>query len=280
MATRAAATVVRRRHRVVWAALGLAFASFAAGGKKRRTPPEPPDLPARVNQLVLELYGVPLDESAPIATQIQQLVLGDLIAWLRQHPPSGESADVPYEVQVRREMESAFSKLHAPFVAEPAAFARPWKGGTLIGAAYMLGWSDQDRTNVVALYQARAGDVRLAAVTSFVPGAEVHFAFPAAPGAASFDFLVYGTRLGKSHPRLSAVLYAFDGQTLAPTWKSIDNYDGTLSVEGDRIVIRYLQEQEFIQATEAGGMPPRYEAVYRVTPQGVDLLRQQTLPDR
>ncbi len=47
MATRAAATVVRRRHRVVWAALGLAFASFADGGKKRRTPPEPPDLLAR-----------------------------------------------------------------------------------------------------------------------------------------------------------------------------------------------------------------------------------------
>lgn len=275
--------------RMTFAALVSAclWSAPAYAGKKHKNT-APPDLPTRVNNLVLQLNGVPLDESGPIASQVQKLVFDDLDQWLRAHPPGEDQSvtasarastvPIPYDVKVRREMEYAFSKLHYPFVGEPAAFAKPWKGTTLVGAGYMLGWTDQDRTNIVALYECRDGESRQVAVTPFVPGNDLHYDFVPASGAGAFRFLVYGWRLGKSHPRLSAELFSFDGQTLKPLWKTVDAYDGKIDVNGSEIDIRYLKEQEFIQSVEQGRTPPRYEAIYKFTPSGIELVTDQPIP--
>lgn len=269
---------------VLVAAVGVwALAAYA---RKKPKNIAPPDLPTHVNNLVRQLSGVPLDESEPIAAQVQKLVFDDLDRWLNEHPPGNDqpvpaspgAVQIPYDVKVRREMEYAFSKLHYPFVGQPAAFTKTWKGATLVGAGYMLGWTDQDRTNVVALFESRDGKSRQVAVKPFVPGNDLHYSFFPDSAAGDFRFLVYGWRLGKSHPRLSAVLYSFDGQALKPVWKNVDAYDGKIDVNGDAIAIRYLKEQEFVQAVEQGRTPPRYEATYKVTPHGITLTSDQPIP--
>ncbi len=256
----------------------MVIASGVAQAKKKKPrtlPPPPPDLPGHVNYLARQLYAVPLDESEPITSQIQKLIIDHFQEWLPGRMLSAGPA-AP-DVLIRREVENVFSELHYPFFGQPAVFVQPWKDSQLIAVGYTLGWSDYDRANVVALFESREGKTRLAAVTNFVPRTDLHYEF-LTPQAENFRFIVYGTRPGKSQPRLSAILYASDGQSLKPLWKIEDAYDGKVDVSQDKVVIRYLKEDEYIREVARRRKPPRHEAVYRITPQGLTLETDHEIP--
>jgi hypothetical protein len=184
----------------------------------------------------------------------------------------------PSGVDVRRELESVFYKLRYPVNCKPAAFAEPWKGGLLIGAGYSLGWTDINRVNTVALFENREGKTRLATVANFIPGADVRYEFVKAPGTDDFRFFVYGLKLGKSHSRLAAVLCSYDGQTLKSLWQVDDMYDGKMTVEDDRVIIRFLKEDEYIREVAQRRKPPRHESIYKITPRGLELQSQREIP--
>src|ERR1700737_4557031 len=84
------------------------WSAAPAGGKSKKSrslPPPPTDLPGHVNYLARQLASVPLDESDPLTSQIQELVIGHLQDWMAHHPPGAATGVVPYDVQVRREIE-------------------------------------------------------------------------------------------------------------------------------------------------------------------------------
>jgi hypothetical protein len=253
-------------------------AGHAAKKKRKALQPPPADLPGHVNYLARQLLGVPLDESQPITSQVQKLVVDHFEQWLGNRASLASSNDSPRDVQVRRELESVFAQLHYPLYAWPAVFVQPWRGATLTGVGYTLGWSDYDRANVVALYETRESSTRLAAVTNFVPHTDLHYEFLAAPPSGDFWFVIYGTRLGKSQPRLTAVLYSFDGHSLKSLWEVRDAYDGKIDVGRDRVTIQYLKEDEYIRETAHRRKPPRYEAAYTATPQGLTLQSEREIP--
>lgn len=257
---------------VLMIAVGVVGLGVAQEGKKKpkTLPPPPADLPGHVNYLAQQLYGVPLDEAGPVTDQIQKLVLDHLQQWLADRPRS--------DVEARRELESIFSKLHYPLFGQPAVFHRPWRGGVVIGAGYTLGWTDYDRVNVLALFDRRDGKTRLAAVSNFVPRTDLHYEFLPALGSDAFRFFVYGWRLGKSQLRLTAILYAFDGQSLKPLWETHDVYDGKMDVGPDKVVIRYLKEDEYVREVAHRRKPPRHEAIYKLTSQGLELEADHEIP--
>ena len=254
--------------------------SVWARKKKHKPQGPPPDLAGHVEYLARQLYGLHLDESGPLTSQIQKLVLDHMQEWLSQHPPSDKPTFVPYHVDARRELENVFSKVQPPIYAWPATFGEKWKDSLLIGVGYTLGWSKYDRANVVALYERCEGKIRLAAVTNFIPRVDLHYEFLQPSNSDNFWLLVYGTRLGKSHPRLSAELYDFDGQALKSSWKTEDVYDGKMEIEKDRVVIRYMRENEFIEAATYGRTPPRRESVYKVTAKGLELVTDHQIPSQ
>jgi hypothetical protein len=248
------------------------FGAVLAGAKKPKKQKQPPpeDLPGKLDYYSWQLRGLHLDESGPLSQEIQNLTLDHLKSWMADRTPTG--------VDVRRELESVFFKVRYPITCKPAAFAEPWKGALLIGAGYSLGWTDIDRVNTVALFENREGKSRLAAVTNFIPRADVRYEFVKVPGIDDFRFFVYGFKLGKSHPRLAAILYSYDGQTLKSLWQIDDVYDGKMTVEGDQVVVRFLKEDEYIREVAHRRKPPRYEAVYKITPQGLELQNQHEIP--
>jgi hypothetical protein len=252
-------------------AMGLSLLVSAVAEAQKKTPPPPPaDLPGHVNYLAQQLYGVMLDDAAPITDEIQKLVLAQLQEWMADRMPS--------DVEVRRELEMAFSELHYPLFGQAAAFAQPWKGQVVIGAGYTLGWSDYDRTNVIAIFSCLLGHSRLITVTNFVPRTDLHYAFPEESEGEALRFFVYGFRLGKSQPRLTAILYSFDGQNLKSLWEADDLYDGKIEVEKDKVVIRYLREEEYARELAHGRKPPRYQTVYSITPRGMEVQSEQEIP--
>ena len=88
-------------------AAALSFLVSVVAESKKKTPPPPPaDLPGHVNYLAQQLQGVMLDDSAPITDEIQKLVLDYLQEWMADRTPS--------DVEVRRQLEMAFSELHYP----------------------------------------------------------------------------------------------------------------------------------------------------------------------
>jgi hypothetical protein len=252
------------------AALCVLGAGVAQAGQKKRKAQPPADLPGHINFLARQLYGVPLDESDVITGEIQKLVLNHLQQWM--------SNRVPNDVEVRRELESAFAQLHYPLFGQPAVFQAPWKGGLLIGAGYTLGWSDYDRVNVVALFEGQQGKGRLLDVTGFVPRTDLHYELLPPLKWDDFRFFVYGNRLGKSQLRLSAILYALQGDKLKSLWEIHDVYDGKMDIDKDKVTIRYLNEEEYIHEQAQGRKPPRHETTYLLTPAGMQIQTEREIP--
>ena len=238
--------------------------------KKAETPPPPSDLPEYVSTQAWKLRGEHLDESGEITGDIQKRVLDHLQEWIADRNATS--------VEVRREMEAAFAKLRYPTFAWPKCFAEPWKGGVVIGAGYTLGWTRNNRVNVLAIFERRDGKTRLVTVTPFVPYTDLNYEFLPGEESGDFRFFVFGTRPGKSHPRLSAALYSFDGQSLKTLWDTNDVYDGKMEVAENTLTIRYLKEKEFIQETSQGRKPPRHESLYKITPQGLEFETEHEVP--
>ncbi len=243
----------------------------AGAHAKKKQPPPPTGLPAQVNHLARQLYGLHMDESAEVVGKIRKLVLDDLEQWMANRTPT--------DVDVRRELEMAFSALHWPLVGQPATFAQPWKGGVLVGAGFTLEWPTYNRVNTLALFDSHEGHSRLLTTTDFVPYVDQHFEFfPGNTAGDDFRFIVWGNRPGKSQPRLSAVLYSFDGRALKTQWEIQDYFDGKLDVDGTKVVIRFLRENEYVAETQQGHFPPRHEATYLLTPSGLQLQNERDIP--
>jgi hypothetical protein len=263
-----------RLGRLILMAAAILAVAAAALAQETKLPPPPADLPGHVAYLGQQLWGVPMDESEPLTSQIEKLALDHLNEWLASHPPGElKPGDTPYDVKARRELERVFAGLRFPVYANVNTFERPFGNGQLLAIGYTLGWSDFDRANVITLYQVQGAAPQQAAVTHFIPDVDIHYRFfdPPPSAAGQFWFLIYGTRLGKSNPRLSAELYAFDGQNLKSLWKTQDVYDGKISFPArDRVVVNYLREDEFRQAIASRGPVVRHEAAYHITPSGFE----------
>ncbi len=274
----------RKRAGWIRCALGVvlllcAFAAAPALARRKKKVTGPPaDLPGHINYLAHQLYGVPLDSATPITSQIQTLILNHLQEWFASGAAQDAKSNEPLDVRVRQQIEDAFSELHYPLDGKAAVFMQSWKGGQLIGAGYTLGWPDFRTVNVLALYEYQARKARFLTLTHFVPRTDLRYAFlpPATNGI--LRFIVYGLRLGMSQPRLTAILYAFDGSKLYPLWEIHNAYDGKLQVAPDKVTLRYLKENEYVQYEERGQKPPRHEAIYKVTPQGLALVTDHEIP--
>ena len=90
--------------------------------------------------------------------------------------------------------------------------------------------------------------------------------------------MTYGNRLGKSQVRLTAILYDYDGQTLKKLWEVEDAYDGKIDITPTTVSLRYLKESEYIEAQTYRRKPPRYESIYKVTPEGLTLTADREIP--
>jgi len=255
--------------------LAVLAAGVAAFAHQKSEPPA--DVAGQIAHLGQQLWGVPLDESEPLTSQIEKLVLDYTNQWLAAHPPDAHPApgETTYVLKVRREIESLFEGLHSPVYATGNTFVQPYNGGQLLAAGYTLGWSDFDRVNVIALYELHGGHVQQVALTHFLPNVDVRFHFfnPPPPAAGQFWFMIYGTRLGKSSPRLSAELYSFDGKALKSLWTIKDVYDGRFSfpLAGGRVVLSYLKEDELTHSIASNSQVTRHEAAYHVAADGMDL---------
>lgn len=260
---------------------GLQFTAFfliaGLGGLgraegKRKAPPSPPPSPLaiQINSLAKQLPGVLLEDAGPITSQIQTLVIGHLSEWLQNRTPS--------DVEVRRELEDAFSLLHYPITGDPAVFEEGWQGDLIIGAGYSLGWNNLNKQNVVAIFVCRDAKSHLATVTNFVPYTDLHYEMTPAQDQNDFRFFIYGFRPGKSDLRLTAIYYSFDGQRLKSLWEVQDLYDGKIEFSKDTVVCRYLKEDEYIHAVLSGRKPPRHQATYQFTPAGLRLLDDHEIP--
>ena len=248
----------------------LVMGVVTAEGKKKVPPPPPSGLPARINDLAKQLYGVMLEDAAPITSQIQELVVNHMADWMANRTPT--------DVEARREMENAFSLLHYPLEGLPSTFAQPWKGQIIIGAGYTLGWTAYDRQNVVAIFASSAGKSHLVTVTNFIPRVDLHYQVLPQLGWDDLRFFVYGFRPGKSQPRLSVVLYSFDGQNLKSLWEKRDIYDGKIEFLEDKVTIRYLNEDEYVHATAGKGKPPRHMSTYQLNAAGIQISSDHEIP--
>ena len=129
-----------------------------------------------------------------------------------------------------------------------------------------------------AIFASSVGKSQLVNVTNFVPRTDLHYEMLPQLAWDDLRFCVYGFRLGKSQPRLSVVLYSFDGQNLKTLWKSQDIYDGKMDVLNDRVTIRCLKEDEYVQAVAVKRHPRRHFATYQVTATGMQLLDDHEIP--
>jgi hypothetical protein len=250
------------------AAIALGIGTAQARKKKAEGPPA--DLAGHVAYLGKQLPGQDVEDAEPVTNEIQKLVVDHLNTWIAHRSPN--------IIQVRQELEQVFSKLQYPAAATPSAFRAPWKGTELIGAGYTLGWSDIWRVSVIVLYENRNGQTQEITTAQFVPRADLHYAILPPSGAGDFRFLAYGWKLGMSHPRLTAFLYTFDGKKLQSQWKTEDRFGGKLTVNNNELVIRYLNENEYIRETQQGHLPPRHEITYKITPQGLQLEGEHDIP--
>ena len=247
----------------------IALGVGTAQARKQKAPP-PPGLPDHISALGKKLYGLDIDEAKPITDEIQKLVVGHLNTWIANRSPN--------IVELRYELEQAFSKLQYPAVGTPSIFIAPWKNVELIGAGYTLGWSNIWRVNALVIYENQNGHTREIATTEFVPRTDMHYAILAPPPTGDFRFLAYGWRLGMSHARLSAILYTLDGKTLQEQWKTENLFDGKLNASSNMVVISHVNQDEYVRQTQQGHLPPRHEQTYKVTPQGLQLESTRDIP--
>jgi hypothetical protein len=252
------------------AILTLLVGSGVAEARKKAPPRGPATLPERINALAKQLPGVMLVDAGPIIDQIQTLVVDHMTEWMANRTPT--------DVDVRRELESLFALLHYPELATPATFAFSWKGQMVIGAGYTLGWTDFDRQNVVAIYTSAGGKSQLSTVTNFVPRTDLNYEVLPQLAWDDLRFFMYGYRPGKSQPRLTAILYSFDGRNLKPLWQTADVYDGKMDVDKDKVTIKYLKEDEYIEAVQRNHHPDRHLATYQLTAKGVQFLDEHDIP--
>ncbi len=84
--------------------------------------------------------------------------------------------------------------------------------------------------------------------------------------------------MGKSQPRLSAMLFAFDGSSLKSQWEARDAFDGRLEFGKGRVVLSYLKEEEYIREQVYKRKPPRHESTYKITPRGLELEGEREIP--
>lgn len=250
----------------------IVLALSVAGTEARKKAPKrhPATLPEHIDNLAKQLPGEMLEDAGPITSQIQELVVNHMAEWMANRTPT--------DVETRRELESVFSLLHYPLVGLPAAFAQPWKGQIVIGAGYTLGWDDFDRQNVVAIFTSKDKQSHLVTVTNFVPRTDIHYELLPQLAWDDFRFFIYGFRPGKSQLRLSVVLYSFDGQKLKPLWEDRDIYDGKIDFQGDKVIIRFLREDEYVHAVEVDRHPPRHMATYQLTSAGIQLTDVHDIP--
>ncbi|HXJ91731.1 MAG TPA: hypothetical protein VMT20_02480 [Terriglobia bacterium] len=259
------------------AAVMFACVVSASGAPKKKKAPPPDDLPTQVSKLAYQLWGVPLDESGPLTSHIEKLVLDHMTQWINAHPPdagsAGEAGNAPYNEKLRHEVESVFANVRNPNYATASTFLQSLAGKPVVGVGYTLGWSQFDRANVIAVFEASDTGYRKVAVDHFMPDVDLSFHFLQPPAGISDQlwFVAYGTRLGKSSPRLSAVVYSFDGKTLQSLWHTTDVYDGRISFQGGRVMINYLKEDELKQAILNHTPSVRHEAAYQVTPKGLEV---------
>jgi hypothetical protein len=247
----------------------ITFGTGQALARKKK-PTAKPGLSDHVAALGKKLYGLDIDEAKPITDDIQKLVVGHLNTWIANRTP-----DI---VAVRHELEQVFSKLQYPAVGTPSIFIASWKNVNLIGAGYTLGWSNIWRINVLVIYENQNGHTREVTTTSFVPRTDIHYAIMEPSGTGDFRFLAYGWRLGMSHARMSAVLYAFDGKTLQTQWKMENLFDGKLNATSNTVIISYVDRDEYIRQTQQGHLPPRHQKTYQVTPQGLQMVSARDVP--
>jgi hypothetical protein len=260
--------LLRRGVSVLIMAAPLLFPGLAAA-KKKPTPP-PTGLPVQVFNLAKQLGGVAVEDAGPITSQIQKLVIGHMTEWMANRTPT--------DVEARRELENVFSLFHYPLDGLPATFQQIWKGQVILGVGYTLSWSAYDRQNVIAIYSSSGGKTQSVTVTNFVPHTDLHYVNLPQFSWDDMRFLVWGTRVGKSQDRISIVLYSFDGKNLKSLWQSQDIYDGRMDVAKDKVIIRYLKEDEYVHAVERGGHPPRHQATYQLTATGMQLVDEHDIP--
>ena len=256
----------------ILAVLLAAAIALGMGTAEARQKEPKPGLPDHVSSLGKKLYGLDIEDAKPITDEIQRLVVDHLNTWIANRSPN--------IVEVRHELEQAFSKLEYPAVGTPSIFIAPWKNVQLIGAGYTLGWSNIWRINVLVIYENQNNQTREITTTSFVPRTDIHYAIMAPSPTGDFRFLAYGWRLGMSHARLSAVLYSFDGKTLESQWKVENLFDGKLTASNNMVVVSSVDEDEYIRQTQQGQLPSRHEKTYKLTPQGLQLEGARDVPYR
>lgn len=257
---------------VIVAMIGPGMAEAAKKKKPKPVAPPVSDLPNYVSFHAWQLRGKHPDESGEIAGKIEKAVLDHMQEWLAADPARAES------VAARRELERIFFNLKYPTAAKPSCFDQPWRGSTLLGVGYTLSWTNYNRSNVLALFEKSGGKVRLAAVTHFIPMVDLRYAFHPPVGSEDFWFFAWGMRPGKSQQRLSAVLYAFNGQELKTLWETRDAYDGRMDIGEKKVILRYLREDEYVREQSHDRKPPRHEATYLITANGLELESDREIP--
>lgn len=256
--------------------MALIFVSGGAGaaGQEVREPQPAPvsDLPNHLSYLAWQLRGKHMDESGEVTGQIEKAVVDHMQKWLAADPTRAQS------IPARRELERVFYNLRYPTGARPSCFHRSWKGSTLLGVGYTLSWTHDNRANVLVLFEINGGQVRLATVTHFLPMVDLRYKFHPPVGSDDFWFFVWGQRPGKSQPRLSAMLFTFNGQDLKSLWEVRDAFDGELDVGEKKVTLRYLNEEEYIKEQIHNRKPPRHLATYVIHPNGLVLESDVEIP--
>ena len=243
--------------------LGLLAAPAGVDAKKKSKSKSAADLARPTSHYITTwsktLVKYDIEDSRKMNLHIRRLVFGHVEQYL-----NGQEAGSVSQVEVRRQVERLFDGVKWPLNVIVKTFLKSWKQERLLGVGYSLGWTEQNRYNAVAIYSLGGGKIREVSVLEFVPGPDLRpFDFVPTENPDEWLLLVHGFRKGKSHPVLSAALFAFEGGQFQPIWEKLHVYDGKLKVEDGNLVISFYQEEELIREAHQRRLPPRYRAVYR-----------------